>query len=109
HGMTALKKQAVSIFVDRSSRQWIVLDREGRYWVVPANEEGWNQRQPFIPTYESELEPVPGHYRYMLGVPSSPPGEGRGIRQNSESFFRVSELWRVPLRWNGRELVPSNL
>ena len=67
--MTVLRTHVVSIFVDRSSRQWIVLDREGCYWVVPANEEGWNQRQPFLPTDESELEPVPGHYRYMLGVP----------------------------------------
>jgi hypothetical protein len=67
--VTLLKKHVVSIFVDRSSRQWIVLDREGMYWVVPANEEGWSQRQPFTPTDETELEPVPAHYRYMLGVP----------------------------------------
>jgi hypothetical protein len=67
--MTILKKQVVSIFVDRSSRQWIVLDHEGNLWVVPPNEEGWNQRQPFTPADDSELEPVPRHYRYMLGVP----------------------------------------
>jgi hypothetical protein len=69
HIMTLLKRQTVAAFVDRSSRQWIVHDREGMFWVVPANEEGWNQRQPFTPTEESELEPVPAHYRYMLGVP----------------------------------------
>jgi hypothetical protein len=67
--VTLLKKHVVSIFVDRSSRQWIVLDREGTFWVVPANDEGWSQRQPFTPNDESELEPVPAHYRYMLGVP----------------------------------------
>jgi len=68
-GVTTLRKQVISIFVDRTSRQWIVLDHEGSFWVVPPNEEGWNQRQPFTLTDESELEPVPGHYRYMLGVP----------------------------------------
>ena len=26
-------------------------------------------RQPFHPAEETELEPVPGHYKYMLGLP----------------------------------------
>ena len=69
HVMTHVKKHTLSIFVDRSSRQWIVLDAEGSYWAVPPNEVGWDQRQPFTPTEESELEPVPAHYRYMLGLP----------------------------------------
>ena len=67
--MTILNKHAISIFVDRSSRQWVVLDSEGTYWVVPPIEEGWDQRQPFTPGEESELEPVPGHYKYLLGLP----------------------------------------
>ena len=29
----------------------------------------WEQRQPFTPAEETELEPVPGHYKYMLGLP----------------------------------------
>jgi hypothetical protein len=66
---TLMTRQTFAIFVDRSSRQWIVLDREGMFWAVPANEEGWSQRQPYTPTDESELEPVPAHYRYMLGLP----------------------------------------
>jgi hypothetical protein len=69
HVMTIVNKQMLSIFVDRTSRQWIVLDPEGIFWVVPAHEEGWDQRQPFTPTDESDLEPVPAHYRYMLGLP----------------------------------------
>ena len=67
--MTAVKKHTVSIFVDRSSRQWIVLDAEGTFWVVPPIDDGWDQRQPFTPTDESDLEPVPRHYKYMLGLP----------------------------------------
>jgi len=67
--MVTVKTRALSIFVDRSSRQWVVLDAEGSFWTVPPREEGWNQRQPFSPTEESELEPVPGHYGYMLGLP----------------------------------------
>jgi hypothetical protein len=67
--MTTVRKQVVSIFVDRSSRQWIVLDPEGTFWVVPPIEQGWDHRQPFTPEDESELEPVPRHYKYMLGLP----------------------------------------
>ena len=67
--MTAVNRQLVSIFVDRSSQQWIVCDPEGAFWTVPPFEDGWDQRQPFTPTEESELEPVPGNYGYMLGLP----------------------------------------
>jgi hypothetical protein len=67
--MTVARTHAVSIFVDRASRQWIVLDHEGAWWVVPPNEYGWEQRQPFVPPEDIELEPVPGHYRYVLGLP----------------------------------------
>ena len=28
------------------------------------------QRQPFYPSEETALEPVPGHYKYMLGLPT---------------------------------------
>lgn len=67
--MMTVRKQIVSIFVDRSSQQWIVLDPEGSFWSVPPIEQGWDQRQPFTPTHDCELEPVPGHYKYMLGLP----------------------------------------
>jgi hypothetical protein len=61
----------VSLFVNRSTRQWIVLDTEGNYWTVKNdNDDPWNQRQPFYPTEETELEPVPGHYKSMLGLPT---------------------------------------
>ena len=67
--MLAVRKQVVAIFVDRSSGQWIVRDFEGNFWVVPTTENPWDDRQPFAVAEDTELEPVPGHYKYMLGLP----------------------------------------
>ncbi len=67
--MTALQKQRVSLFVDRSCQQWVVRDPEGSFWLLPSVEDAWNNRQPFTPTSETDLEPVPGHYRDLLGLP----------------------------------------
>jgi hypothetical protein len=62
-------KTAVAIYVDRSRQQWVVRDREGNFWLLPPTENSWEDRQPFQPTEETELEPVPGHYRCMLDLP----------------------------------------
>jgi hypothetical protein len=59
----------VAIFVDRVSSQWVVRDPEGNFWIVPSGENGWDERQPFQATEESELEAVPKHYIHMLGLP----------------------------------------
>ncbi len=67
--MLSLQKRQVSIYVDRESRQWIVRDAEGNFWVLPHTEHAWDDRQPYHPTEESELESVPGHYRFLLGMP----------------------------------------
>jgi hypothetical protein len=67
--MLTLRKDAVAIYVDRSTHQWIVQDAEGNYWVLPPTDHPWDDRQPFSPAEETDLEPVPGHYKYMLGVP----------------------------------------
>jgi hypothetical protein len=68
--MTIARKPAFALYVDRTSQQWIVMDPEGNFWVVPGDDENpWNQRQPFYPTEDTELQPVPGHYKYMLGLP----------------------------------------
>ncbi len=64
-----LRQQRVTIYVDKPSQQWIVRDPEGNFWMVPSSDEAWEHRQPFTPDEESELEPVPGHYKYMLGLP----------------------------------------
>ena len=63
------RQQRVTIYVDKPSRQWIVRDPEGNFWMVPSSDEAWEHRQPFTPDEESELEPIPGHYKYMLGLP----------------------------------------
>ena len=59
-----------SIYVDRSRHQWVVRDGEGNLWIVPLMENPWDHRQPFYPTDETELEPVPGHYKSVLGLPA---------------------------------------
>jgi hypothetical protein len=66
--MTTVRKQ-MSLFVDRSSQQWIVRDADGNFWLVPPVEQAWEHRQPFEPSEETDLEPVPGHYKHMLGLP----------------------------------------
>jgi hypothetical protein len=67
--MLAVRKQVVAIYVDRTSGQWIVRDAEGTFWILPRTDNPWDDRQPFVPHEDAELEPVPGHYRYMLGLP----------------------------------------
>ncbi len=62
-------KRVAAIFADRSSQQWIVQDPDGRFWVVPSVDNAWDHRQPFHPTEDMDLEPVPGHYKDMLGLP----------------------------------------
>jgi hypothetical protein len=69
--MKAIARTPLALYVDRSNPQWIVLDAEGNYWLVPGDDASpWDQRQPFHPTEETELEPVPGHYKSMLGLPT---------------------------------------
>jgi hypothetical protein len=67
--MMTLRKQTVSIYVDRTSRQWVVRDPDGRFWTLTPIEEAWEHRQPYMPNDDTELEPVPGHYKDMLGLP----------------------------------------
>ena len=67
--MTTGTKRMVALFVERSYRRWVVRDPEGNFWLLPSVEDPWGQRQPFSPTPETELEPVPGHYTSLLGLP----------------------------------------
>jgi hypothetical protein len=67
--MLKSRKQSMALFVERASRQWIVRDPDGNFWMLPSVTNPWDHRQPFQPTEESALEPVPGHYKYMLGLP----------------------------------------
>lgn len=67
--MLTIRKQVVNLFVDRTTQQWIVQDPDGNFWIVPVIDDAWDHREPFEPTSEMDLEPVPGHYKYMLGLP----------------------------------------
>jgi hypothetical protein len=67
--MISVRKRVAVLFVDRSCQQWVVQDPEGNFWLLPAVDNPWSQRQPFHPTEETELEPIPGHYKDMLGLP----------------------------------------
>jgi len=67
--MTRVRKDIVAVFADRATRQWIVRDPEGNYWLVPPVSNPWDHRQPFQPSEEMELQPVPGHYKDLLGLP----------------------------------------
>jgi len=68
--MIAVGKR-MTLYVDRSSQQWIVQDQDGSFWTLSSSDENpWEQRQPFYPTEETELEPVPGHYKHMFGIPT---------------------------------------
>jgi len=67
--MLAVRKQVIALFVDRSTQQWIVRDPEGTLWMLPSGEDAWDRREPFLPTEETELEPIPGHYKYLLQLP----------------------------------------
>jgi hypothetical protein len=62
-------KRMVALFVERLHQQWVVRDPEGNFWLLPAVDDPWGQRQPFTPTPETELEPVPSHYTSLLGFP----------------------------------------
>lgn len=68
--MLTVRKRVVAIYVDRSNGQWIARDSDGDFWVLPSTDHPWDDRQPFSPAEETELEPVPGHYKYILGVPN---------------------------------------
>lgn len=66
--MQAIRKSVVALYVDKTTQQWIVRDHEGNFWSLPSGEDPWKERQPFTPGGETELEPVPGHYKYLLGL-----------------------------------------
>jgi hypothetical protein len=59
-----------AIFVDRAcTAHWIVRDPEGNFWAVPPVANAWEERRPFQPSGETELQAIPGHYLSMLGLP----------------------------------------
>lgn len=68
--MAARETRIVGIFVDKTCPdRWIARDCKGNFWVVPPVADAWANREPFFPTEETQLEPIPGHYKYVLGLP----------------------------------------
>ena len=67
--MHVASKPVVARYVDKVSQQWVVRDSEGTFRSLPPTNNPWDERQPFTPAEETELEPVPGHYKDMLGLP----------------------------------------
>jgi hypothetical protein len=68
--MISSPRPKAAIYVDRAcTEHWVVRDPEGNYWIVPSVADAWERRRPFEPTDQTELEAVPGHYRFMLGLP----------------------------------------
>ena len=66
--MNTARKAGLALYVERSQRRWVVRDPDGNFWIVPPGDQPWDQRLPYEPTEEAELEPVPGHYISMLGL-----------------------------------------
>ena len=68
-GLVEVRKPGVTIFVTRSRGQWVIRDPNGNYWVVPSVEDPWEHREQYDPVDGTDLEPVPGHYRYLFKLP----------------------------------------
>jgi hypothetical protein len=67
--MISEKTRLIALFADRCLNQWVVRDPEGKFWIVPPGDNGWYHRQPFYPTDETVLEPIPGRYIQTLDLP----------------------------------------
>jgi hypothetical protein len=67
--MRTVKKPTVSLFVDRTTQRWVVRDPDGQFWTVPPGEHAWERRELLEATPELDLEPIPGHYRYLFTLP----------------------------------------
>ena len=66
--MRKVTSRVVALYVDRAPQRWVVRDVEGRLWSLPPGDNPWYERQPFTPAEGTDLEPVPGHYKQMLGL-----------------------------------------
>jgi hypothetical protein len=66
---TRPEQPPVCLYVDRSLPScWVERDGPGAFWMMPVGEQAWERRQPYTLTEDAQLEPVPGHYKYLLGI-----------------------------------------
>ena len=57
--MKAANKSLASLFVDRSSPEYsIVLDPNGEFWLAPPVPSPWENRRPFCPSDNMDLERI---------------------------------------------------
>ena len=64
--MLAERKQVIALYADRSTQQWVVRDADGEYWIEQKGDDGIDRWEPYPLSEETELEPIPGHYKYLL-------------------------------------------
>lgn len=69
YDVTTWGRRSLSLFVDKSRHQWVVCDGDGDFWIIPFLENCWDRRQPYRPAEDAKLEPVPGHYLDLIGLP----------------------------------------
>jgi hypothetical protein len=67
--MSTVTRLSYSLYVDRTTQNWIVRDADGNFWVIPSTDNAWDQREPYEIADDAELVLVPGHYKSMLGLP----------------------------------------
>ena len=58
--MIGVRKQRVTLYVDRLSQQWVVLDPEGNFWMVPSVETPGTSASRFTRPRRLSLSPFPG-------------------------------------------------
>lgn len=66
---TYITRERIKLFVDRNEFRWVVMDSDGRFWSIPSGDNPWDNRTLYQPSPSTQLEPVPGHYKTMLGLP----------------------------------------
>ena len=68
--MITTESSVVGLYVAKTCPEhWIAwTTRADSGWSRLA-ENPWERRQPFQWTEDTELEPIPGHYKYVLGLP----------------------------------------
>ena len=54
--------------VDKLSGQWIVRDPKGEFWLPPSVKDAGDERVPYEPAEEMDLERIPGHHQDTLGL-----------------------------------------
>ena len=64
------RREHLSLFADRTAQRWVVRDSNGRFWAMPVTATSWEERAPIEPSDEMTLEPVPGHYLVLVGLPA---------------------------------------